>query len=189
MSPTPNTILTTTVSDAPLRGNLISDQSGAEDTPGFRALITRIWMRWFQDLVQWADLQGSTGTHPYSSGDYTHTGGGTWTVDSGDLRNFTYRLVGDTLYLNVDLQATSVAGFVGSVAVALPDIGIGSYFIAESQYFPARIIQTGTPVLDGTAQVVSTDSKVIVFDPAAAFAASTNATDISFSIAFGIKRI
>ncbi len=177
-----------TVPDPPFRANVVTDQDGSDANASFVARMTKIWMGWFLGLKTWGDALGTSQTHSYSAGDYTHTGGGTWTVDSGDLFNYSWRLIADVLFMNVSLIHTSITGFVGAVQVALPSEVFASqpYIIAESQNFPALIVQNGTPVAGATAEVVATDSKVIVFDPAAAFAASTNATDINFSINFKV---
>jgi hypothetical protein len=94
--------------------------------------------------------------------------------------------------VNLYLHAISITGFVGTITVALPtEVFDGPYIIAESQRFYARIVDpvsTPNPLLGGTAEVVSTDNKIIIYDAAAPFAASTNATDINVSIFFKVAR-
>jgi hypothetical protein len=184
--------LRTGVTDAPIRNNVIVSQDGTDESPAFVARMTRIWMGWVRAFTLWANIQGQGRVHPYDAADFGKTGGGTLTVDSGDLFTYTWRLVGDTLFVNIYLHAISIAGFVGTVTVALPtEVFDGPYIIAESQRFYARIVDpasTPNPLLGGTAEVVSTDNKIIIYDAAAPFAASTNATDINVSIFFKVAR-
>lgn len=58
---------------------------------------------------------------PYSAGAFTASGSMTWTVESGDVVCYRYTLVGKTIFLNLELENTTVGGTVSNeLRVALP---------------------------------------------------------------------
>jgi hypothetical protein len=70
---------------------------------------------WSTAVNAWALVshdQGTWITAPYNPGNFTASGGGggTWTVEAGDVVSLTYRLTGRTLTVAVLLSATAVGG-------------------------------------------------------------------------------
>lgn len=50
---------------------------------------------------------GASQNQSYNAGDYSTSVSGSFTVDAGDVKNNSYRLVGDTLWWSVDLESTA----------------------------------------------------------------------------------
>ena len=185
----PNTILITGVPDPPLQGNVITDQQGQE-TPGFVARLTRIWTGWAVALTQWAKLQGTFTAIPYTSTDFAKfSGGGTWTVDSGDLLTFAYWVVGNTITVTVNIANSTISvGTINAARILLPDLGIGTYVITNTVLVPARLVSGGVTLAGGTAEVVATDNKILIFADAPLPVGADN-FDVSFTITFPIQRL
>ncbi|MBI5202869.1 MAG: hypothetical protein HY925_14855, partial [Elusimicrobia bacterium] len=64
--------------------------------------------------------QGAWISPAYSAGDYTASGGGTWTVDSGDVGLYRYYLQGKNALVTFVLNATTISGTVAALNVKLP---------------------------------------------------------------------
>ncbi len=65
------------------------------------------------EYVEWTSVA-------YSSGNFTSSNVGAWTVDSGDQTVFKYKIVGRTMYLDIVLNNTSLSGVSNSLSIALP---------------------------------------------------------------------
>jgi len=111
----------------------------------------------------------------YSAGNFTVTsGGGTWTVDSGDQAFYSYTVIGKTMTLDVVLNATSITGSVSQIGVAIPGgftcpgQAWGTSFLydnSSSVFVPAAAFMVSTKVLiqkgDGTNFTASTNNTYI----------------------------
>lgn len=94
-------------------------------------------------------VEGAAQTQTFAAGDYTATGGGTWTVESGDVVANTYRLIGNTLLWNCYVKTTTFAGTVTSLQVKVPgsytcqdDARPAGVFVADGAGVPASYIVT-----------------------------------------------
>lgn len=104
----------------------------------------------------------------FNAGNFTTTGGGTWTVASGDQAMYAYREAGKLMTLNVNLSTTTIAGAPTELNIAIPnggsvrsgtDLAIpiillsGGVWTANTTW--ARIVSGGTTVriqkFDGSA--------------------------------------
>ncbi|HMF95106.1 MAG TPA: hypothetical protein VKE96_12460 [Vicinamibacterales bacterium] len=57
---------------------------------------------------------------PYSAANFTAVGGGTWTVDAGDVLFYDYALVGKTMWLNFNIMLSTLSGTVNELRIAYP---------------------------------------------------------------------
>jgi hypothetical protein len=125
---------------------------------------------------------GATQSVAYSAGNFSQDTG-TWTVQSGDQTSYSYRLVGDTMWLNVTLQTTTVASSPTNLIIAVP----GGKTIQETTYHYSYGYDNGAPVLF---KILATSGQAFIsvtrFD-GAAFAAATNSTDVVFQIEFKVN--
>lgn len=64
--------------------------------------------------------QGAWITPTFTAGDYTATGGGSWTVASGDVITYAYLLRGKTLSVNYKIVTTTVATTASSLDIKIP---------------------------------------------------------------------
>lgn len=59
-------------------------------------------------------------TVAFSAGNFTATGGGSWTVASGDQTRYAYQVHGKTMRLSFSVLTSTVAGTVTSLNIAIP---------------------------------------------------------------------
>jgi hypothetical protein len=64
---------------------------------------------------------GTPITPTFAAGDFTATGGGSWTVAAGDVATFAYQQRGKTVHLRFQVNTTTVAGTVTSLNMTLPN--------------------------------------------------------------------
>lgn len=119
----------------------------------------------------------------YSAGNFAGLGGGTWTVDSGDQTTFSYALLGQTLFLAIKLDTTSISGTVSQVSITIP----GGFKSAHDVQWLVPLDDNGT-FTTGLAFVTAggTAVKVQRLD-GSNFAAATNTTYVRFSHGFEIQ--
>jgi hypothetical protein len=124
---------------------------------------------------------GDTQTPTFAAGNYTMDSG-TWTVASGDVRGFSYRLVGDTCFLSLALDATSVSGTPGAeLRVTLPVTA------AEAMTAPA-VCFDNTTNRNAIATVTSSSTRLTIKRADGAnWTASTNATSVFVTMAFKVS--
>ena len=67
-----------------------------------------------------AHEQGAFITVAYNSGDFGSFGGGTWTVDAGDVANHSYKLVGRQLFTALTTATTSTSGASNLLTIPIP---------------------------------------------------------------------
>lgn len=152
-------------------------------TRGFAAYVydttTGIW-RLF------AHEQGTWITPTYAAGTYTATGGGTWTVDAGDVATFKYRLSGRTLLVEVQLDTTSIAGTVASAVITLPN----SYVVTSTVTTPFLLFDNSAAVAVAASMRVGAAGTSIGFqflNIATNFTASANLTYFRGAMSFEIN--
>jgi hypothetical protein len=81
-----------------------------------------------------AHEQGAFITPTFAGGNFTANGAMTWTVDSGDVTTYAYLLRGRTLFVEFDIQTTTVGGTLNSLLnVAIP----AGYTLAKQQFSAA----------------------------------------------------
>ena len=58
---------------------------------------------------------------PFDSGDFTAEGGGSWTVEAGDVLQFRYAVLGKLMFVWLTLSGTQLVGGVDSLNVKIPN--------------------------------------------------------------------
>lgn len=111
-------------------------------------------------------------TNAHAGGNFTATGGGTWTVDLADQITYRTRKISKTLDVHIDLNATSVAGTVSALNIALP------FTAAVSSGCPCLVFDNSTSVASlAWAQVAASGTTIIIkLASGANFAAAANTT-------------
>src|SRR6266516_695630 len=72
---------------------------------------------WDQDNYIPSPAGSAWNIQPYDVNDYSATGGGTWTVDAGDLVNFRYVLQGNILFLELTIDTSSIVAVVSDIRI------------------------------------------------------------------------
>jgi hypothetical protein len=126
---------------------------------------------------------GEWTTVSYSAGDYTCNGGDTWTVDSGDVTTFQYMRLGDTLFVDLTLDTTSITGGTATqLSVKVP----AALTVTKTVATPCTIFNNTTSAFEtGSAQVVASGTTINIQRAAGvAFSISTNNTFIRAALRF-----
>jgi len=121
----------------------------------------------------------------YASGNFTATGGGTWSVDLADQATFAYTIIGSTMVVSFRIPSTDVSGTVSALNIAIP----ASKVAAKTMVAPlARLIDAGAY---GEAFInIMASSTVIAIqrqDGANFTATSSDNTSVSGQIIFEIQ--
>lgn len=113
-------------------------------------------------------------TEAFAAGNFTATGGGTWTVASGDQAVYRIRKINKTLDVHLDLNTTTVAGTVSALNITIP------YTANTATGFPCLVFDNSSSVASlGWAQVSASGTTIVIkLASGANFAASTDATYI-----------
>jgi len=122
--------------------------------------------------------QGAPITPAFSEGDYTATGGGTFTVAAGDVTTFTYVLRGKQLFVTLFLSDVSIAGTVSRVSIKLP----GGFTAAKFTETAGTIFDNSVSVASySRAHVSATDTTfVLLLGSGANLSAATDNTHMRF---------
>lgn len=128
--------------------------------------------------------QGAWITPAYAGGTYT-AGGGTWTVDSGDVTSHKYRLNGRTLTFAVRIDTSSVASNAGGDL----RVGLPAGFTSNESGQDAAVVFDNAVISDvGVASVTVGITYVAVFLKAFGnWANSTNNTYLRFTLAIEVQ--
>ena len=119
---------------------------------------------------------GSFSPQGYAGTNYTATGGGSWTVEAGDVSAQDFSLNNNTVVAMFDLRNTTVGGVVSALNIAIP------YTALKSTSAYCVLLDNGTRV-SGTMEITAGTAVVIVKRADNAnFAASTNATTVTGQI-------
>lgn len=129
-------------------------------------------------MGEWTDVA-------HSAGDYTSAS--TWTVDAGDLIEYSYTIVGKTATVCINITNTDVGVAPGgALIVALPAAITPSH---SNTWVPAWVRNAGAAKALGLARATSTGTIAFYTDPtaAAAWTATTgDDTDVACLISFEI---
>ncbi len=114
----------------------------------------------------------------YAGGNFTATGGGTWTVDSGDQIVFRYIKIGRLCVMNLVLNTTSVAGTVTNLNVASP-------VTAAQQTESVGLIFDNSGTVMSAGRIAINGATITIYKvDGSAFTASTNLTYLRAVLAF-----
>ena len=119
----------------------------------------------------------------YTSTDYTATVG-TWTVESGDLTQFSYLIIDKTMFLNFRINTSSVSDATQRLKILLP----AGKTAAKRVDFPIVLSDNGTAG-HGLGFINAATTSIDLFRDIAAtnWAVSTNLTSVGGFIAFEIQ--
>jgi len=146
-------------------GNAILDGSVYESSRGF--------------------AMGATQTRSFSAGNYTGSGGGSWTVASGDMIGESWRVVGDTMFFTVAIATSTISGTVTTLQVAIP----GGFTAAETTSVPGQVFDGAGPAVYSTACGVPDSGSLvnITHQNGAAFVTGTDNQQVRCQIAFKVS--
>lgn len=126
--------------------------------------------------------QGAYITQPFNSADFTANGSMTWTVDSGDVEEFSYYLRGDQLSVNFRIANTTVGGTLSNVLqIKAPG---GFTFQADFDAFTYAIDAGAAPVAAFCFDMSSTLIGIGKF--AGNWSAATNSTKVAGQFTTGV---
>lgn len=116
----------------------------------------------------------------FAAGNFTATGGGTWTLTSPDQVTFGYFKSGKEVTLLVVLDATSVAGVVSKLNIAAP------FTAAKKTTVPALVFNNSGTVASLVVAEIAASASSITLELAASgnFTASANLTYVRFQITY-----
>lgn len=136
---------------------------------------------------------GEWQSQAYNAADFVAVGGGTWTVDAADVKANKYTVIGKTLFWNLKLSSTTIAGTANSLTITVPGgFSTPSFTTAPMQVGWILENGSGTPFIPANIQTGSGGTTISVFRIAAvpgassAFTVTTNLLDISFTITLEI---
>lgn len=135
------------------------------------------WITYQYDGTDWqliAHEQGALITPTYSAGIYTASAG-TWTVDSGDISIFAYKLSGRMYTLTYQINTTSVSTTPASLIIAFP----GGFTGAKTAWFYVYNEDNGTVV---QSKAVISGTTVDISKTSGNWTASTNNTRVTGTV-------
>lgn len=131
------------------------------------------------------DIDDLGGWHAvaYDSGFFAAVGGGTWTVDSGDVLTQRWRRIGFTIEYEVAIATSSISGTVSSLKILLPTAA-ASAVASRSGPHPCIIFDnSGTVAVLGYVSILSATNEFLIFKADGTnFTASTNNTIVSIMV-------
>jgi len=155
--------LTTGIDPPPYQANVVKDQQGQETSATFKALVTQIWAGFFNTLNRWANTQGQSRPVAYDAAMFDNSSLGGWTPSALNVENFTYRFVGDTLFVNLDIISSTVTSFSAYLTVLFPPIDFGTYVPVEKQDFPCVVTDNTPNWVLGVASVLPAATPVAIY--------------------------
>jgi len=107
---------------------------------------------------------------------------GTWTVDDADITDFSYKMFGKTMHVNVTLGTTTIASAPTTLLIKIPASKTAARRVGGVAL--GLFLDNGTQRSTGFAFVANgaTNISILKDKDATAFTASTNATSIQFQI-------
>lgn len=128
--------------------------------------------------------QGAWITPTYASGDYTAAGGGSWTVGSGDVTNYSYYLDGRNLKVNYKWDTTSMASTPTSVSAKIP----GGYTSTKALDWYSVCNNNGT-FHPGLSRVTASGTTMTFFsnEGGSGWGNSTDNSEVGGSISFEVN--
>jgi hypothetical protein len=127
---------------------------------------------------------GTPITPTFAAGDFTATGGGSWTVAAGDVATFSYQQRGKAVHLWFHINTTTVAGTVTSLNMTLPN----SWALTKAG--SARIGRgvDNSSALDMYMQWAAAATAISILTYAGAnFTAATDTTYVSGEVSFEVN--
>ena len=120
---------------------------------------------------------------PYDANNFTAPTG-SWTVESGDVVTYRYMLIGETMFLSLILNGTTVGGTPAHLRVAVP----GGFTIAKQTQAAARCYDNGTETV-GFLNAAPADATFVKFFRGgfSNWATSTNATTVQGFAIFPVQ--
>ena len=130
-----------------------------------------------------ADNSGWT-TPTFTSGDYTANNSMTWTVASGDVSTYAYKIRGKTMTVAFRILTSTVGGTPSTqLQIAIP----ASKTATKAMLNPCYISDNGTDAI-GYARVEAAGTLILIqLVDASNFTASTNQTNVIGEITFEIN--
>jgi hypothetical protein len=117
---------------------------------------------------------GEWTTVAFSAGNFTANGSMTWTVASGDVTTFQYRIVGKSLLITFYLTGGTVGGSVNNeLRIAIP----GGFTVNQSVVVPVRALNNG--VYGVTLCLAAAGATVLTFYPNIAAAGNWTAGTVN----------
>ncbi len=107
----------------------------------------------------------------YNAGDFTASAGN-WTVDAGDFTQYSYLLIGKTMFINFRFDATDLSAAPVSLSVTIP----AGKTAAKRVDFPIVIANAGLAGM-GMGNVAAGGTKINFFTNIAGTAWTTTAAD------------
>lgn len=133
------------------------------------------------ELLALMASQTAWSSQAFSATDFQASGGGTWTVASGDLNYFKYKIIGKTMFINLQVTTTTISGSPTILAVLLPSSQTAIGFAVGSGFYNA----SGDPI---NVYVDHLGTYLSISRPAlAAFTNGTNDQSFYLSIALEIQ--
>ena len=123
-------------------------------------------------------------TPTFAAGDYSVTGGGSWTVEAGDVATYRFRILGKTMFMEIVIGGSTIGSAPVILTIALPE----SKKTANAWQIASGIYDNGATVQDIkiTATVSGVDILIQKIDDTA-FTNGTNNQDIKFNTSFEIE--
>lgn len=119
---------------------------------------------------------------PYSSSNFYDNGGGTWTVDSGDITTNKYTIIGKTMIWSVTIFTSTFSG-----SVVFPTLVIPNNKTASAVSYAASFVRSGATYYNDVLCFCNGTTVEVRRLDSSAFAAATNDVEVSFTITFEIQ--
>jgi hypothetical protein len=186
----PHTILSTTHTDTIAAALVAGDVLAASGSP---VKLRRVPVGTAGQVLSvaagvpvWADPPAGGGPwtpNPYAATDYGAVGGGTWTVDAGDMQ-YTYYVSGKVMIVSLRLLSTTIAGTVTSLTLKLP----AGYTPRSNTDYTVVILNLAGPLYEiGQAVSNATNGYLQIYRlNGSAFPVGTNNTNIMGTIVVGL---
>ena len=123
----------------------------------------------------------------FSAGDYPASGSMTWTVASGDVISYSYLQLGKTMFVEFNIQTTTVGGTPSNrLKIKIPNGQIA----AKSTQFPIRTIDNNSaPASPGFAEILAAGTTIDCCKDATQsnWSASTDLTYVAGTAVFEVQ--
>lgn len=129
--------------------------------------------------------QGAWITVAFAAGNFSATGGGTWTVGAADVSTLAYFLRDRTLTVNWQVSSTSVAGVVSSLNIL--NAAFAGFVAAKTMYGFFLYNDNGAGNAVGYTSVSAADTKVVLSKLAGNFSVAADATHTFGAITFEVQ--
>lgn len=115
----------------------------------------------------------------FDAANFVGMGGGTWTVDSGDMIEYCYTLIGKVMFLSVYIATSSITGVVDYVKIIIPGGFLATDYSLSSG---CSLLVGGIWEGGGELGITPGSNHILAFrDGRVAFPVSTNTTYVRFT--------